>query len=111
MLNRAGADEITVQDLKKMMDSGDTPFLLDVRQVNEHQTGNIGGTLITLNELPVRIDELAAHKDEKFVVYCRSGGRSGQAVQFLQANGYPGATNLQGGMLAWRKEIDSSLDV
>ena len=94
-----------------MMDTGDTPFLLDVRQVVEHETGNIGGTLIVLNDLPVRIDELAAHKDEKFVVYCRSGGRSGQAVQYLQANGYSGATNLKGGMLAWRNEIDPSLDV
>lgn len=111
MLKRSSAAEITVQDLKKMMDSGDTPFLLDVRQVSEHNTGNIGGTLITLNELPTRIDELAAQKDAKFVVYCRSGGRSGQAVQFLQANGYTGATNLKGGMLAWRNEIDSSLNV
>lgn len=94
-----------------MMDSGDKPFLLDVRQVSEHNTGNIGGTLITLNELPARLDELAARKDEKFVVYCRSGGRSGQAVQFLQSNGYTGATNLKGGMLAWQKEIDPSLDL
>ncbi len=111
MLKRAGAAEITVQDLKKMMDTGDTPFLLDVRQVSEREAGNIGGTHVVLNELPARIDELAAHKDEKFVVYCRSGGRSGQAVQFLQANGYTGATNLKGGMLAWRSEIDASLNV
>ncbi len=111
MLNRPGANEITVQDLKKMMDTGDTPFLVDVRQVGEHEMGNIGGTLIVLNELPNRIDELAAQKEEKFVVYCRSGGRSGQAVQYLRANGYPGATNLKGGMLAWRNEIDPTLNV
>ena len=94
-----------------MMDKGETPYLLDVRQPGEHSLGNIGGDLIQLDQLPMRLQELEGREGEQFVVYCRSGGRSGRAVQFLQANGYPGATNLRGGMLAWKENIDPSLQV
>ena len=111
MFTQPQIPEISVQELKADMDAGDTPVLLDVRQIPEHEQGNIGGQLIQLDQLPARIGEMEDHKDQKIVVYCRSGGRSGRAVQFLQANGYTGATNLRGGMLAWNAEIDPSLSV
>src|SRR6185436_11358514 len=47
--------EITPVDLKKKLDAGDTPFILDVREPNEYQINRIpGSTLIPLGELPQR---------------------------------------------------------
>lgn len=92
-----------------MMDDGQKPFILDVRRPDEHEFVNIGGHLIQLDFLPERLNEIEDHKNETVVVYCRSGARSGRAVQFLQANGFDHATNLKGGILAWSAEIDSSL--
>jgi len=103
--------EIEVKELKRMIDEGNAPVLLDVRQDQEHQQANIGGTLIRLDLLPERMDELEAHKDDQLIVYCRSGARSGRAVHFLRANGFSGAVNLKGGMIAWSNEIDPSMTV
>ena len=105
----ANIPEITVKELKERLDAGETPFILDVRRREEHDFVNIGGHLIQLDYLPDQIDELEAHKDEEIIVYCRSGARSGRAVQFLQSKGYEQVTNLKGGILAWSAEIDPSL--
>ena len=100
--------EITVQELKEKMDNGEQPFLLDVRRPEEHDFVNIGGHLIQLDYLPNHLEELEQHKNEEIIVYCRSGARSGRAVQFLQSNGFDNVLNLKGGILAWSQEIDSS---
>lgn len=102
--------EITVQELKQLIDKNQKPFILDVREEWEYSIANLEGYLIPLNELVDRIEELKKHSDDKLiVVHCRSGGRSAQAVRFLNAVGYTNIQNLKGGTLAWSKEIDSSL--
>lgn len=105
----AGIPEITVKELKDRLDAGETPFLLDVRRQEEHDFVNIGGKLIQLDYLPDHLDELSDQKNEEIIVYCRSGARSGRAVQFLQSNGFDQAINLKGGVLAWSAEIDPSM--
>lgn len=95
-------DEITNVDLKARLDQGEDIILLDVRQPEEHEEKNIPHSLlIPLNELPDRIDELEPYKGRVIIVYCRSGNRSGQAIQFLAASGYTKLKNLKGGMLSW----------
>ncbi len=101
--------EITPLALKALMDAGDRPFLLDVREANEYHAANLAGALIPLGQLPFRLHELEAHREEPFVVYCRSGARSAQAVRFLQENGFERATNLSGGIHAWSDQVDPSV--
>jgi len=101
--------EITVQELKELMDSDQKPFILDVRSEKEYAIANLGGYLIPLREIVERIDEIEPFKDDLLVVHCRSGGRSAQAVRFLCAAGFTDARNLRGGTLAWSQEIDSSV--
>lgn len=99
--------EITVQELKEMIDEGKEPFLLDVREPAEHAAVHLESTLVPLGELPLRVDEIEPHRDEELVVvYCRSGARSARAVQFLHAHGFTNVRNLKGGLLAWKREID-----
>ncbi len=101
--------EITVQELKQLIDQNQQPFLLDVREEWEYSTVNLGGHLIPLKQLSDRLDELEPHReDDLIIVHCRSGGRSAQAVRFLHAVGLTNTKNLRGGTLAWSKEIDPS---
>jgi adenylyltransferase/sulfurtransferase len=94
--------EITSTELKSRINQGEDIIILDVRQPEEHAEKNIPHSLlIPLNELPNRLDELEAYKGREIVVYCRSGARSGQAVQFLEASGYSKIKNLKGGILGW----------
>ncbi|MDX1547139.1 MAG: rhodanese-like domain-containing protein [Rhodothermales bacterium] len=102
--------EITVQELKELIDEGQAPVLIDVREPAEHAASRLESTLVPLGELPLRVDEIEPHREEDLVVvYCRSGARSARAVQFLQAHGFTNARNLRGGLLAWQREIDPSM--
>jgi len=74
-----------------------------VREVDEVEAGHIPGIIhIPLGLLEFRMHEL--NKNESYVVICRSGGRSGQAVQFLESRGFD-VVNMVGGMLAWNGEV------
>lgn len=101
--------EITVRELKDLIDAGQEPFILDVRETKEYEIANLNGKLIPLKQLVDRLDEIKPYVDELVVVHCRSGGRSAQAVRLLQAVGFSNSKNLVGGTLAWSREIDPLL--
>jgi len=94
-----GYKNITVAELHDLMDSADVQ-LVDVRTDAEIARGHIEGAIcMPLHLLPLRLNELDAGKETVF--YCQMGGRSAQAAAFAAAQGLGGATNLQGGILAW----------
>lgn len=100
--------EITVKELKQMMDNGEDFQLIDVREPNEYEVAEIGGELIPLATVPSNVDKFS--KDKKVVVHCRSGKRSANAIQFLeQQHGFDNLYNLEGGILAWSDEIDPNI--
>jgi len=102
--------EITVQELKSLLDTNADFQLIDVREVHEFEQANIGGEHIPMAEVPHQIERIETTK--QVVMHCRSGGRSGNIIQWLEKNhGFNNLYNLKGGILAWAKEIDSSLDV
>lgn len=103
--------DITVQEVKQRLDAGEKLNLIDVREVHEHQTANIGGVNIPLGTIAMKLDELADLKDKEVILYCRSGGRSGSATQFLRQAGFTNPRNMIGGSLAWKAEIDPTLNV
>lgn len=90
---------ITTEQLQQKLQAGETLHLIDVREVDEVAAGHIPGiTHIPLGLLEFRMHEL--DKQTPYIMICRSGGRSGQATQFLAAHGFD-VTNMDGGMLAW----------
>jgi rhodanese-related sulfurtransferase len=94
--------DITVQELKKRLDEGDKSFVfIDVREPHEYQAFNLGAQLIPLGIIPVRLQDLEAHKNDEIVVHCRSGARSGQAAAFMTSHGFTNVRNVEGGVLAW----------
>ena len=102
--------EVTVQELKASIDAKEDFQLIDVREIHENEQANIGGLHIPMGDVPHNVDQL--EKDKKVVVYCRSGSRSGNIIQWLEKNqGLTNLYNLRGGMLAWRNEIDETFEV
>jgi len=80
----------------------DDVLILDVREQSEYDAGHIPGvTLIPLNDVPKRLNEIP--KDKPVIVTCRSGNRSGQATDFLRQQGYTNVHNMTGGINAWQQ--------
>jgi molybdopterin/thiamine biosynthesis adenylyltransferase/rhodanese-related sulfurtransferase len=100
--------EMSVTDLKRRVDSGTAPIILDVREPGEVAICCISGSQrIPLGELPRRLGEL--DPSAEIVVHCKSGGRSARAVTLLREKGFIRTSNLTGGILNWINEIDPSL--
>ncbi len=100
--------EITVRELKEMMERGEDFQLIDVREPLEYQIVNLGGELIPLGTIREAVARIDRHK--KVVVYCKTGGRSAQAIRLLQQEfGLSNLYNLKGGIMAYINELEPSL--
>jgi sulfur-carrier protein adenylyltransferase/sulfurtransferase len=103
-------DEVTVRELKRMLDGGREVVVLDVREPYENSLCRIEGSkMIPLGELLERTEEL--DKEAEIVVYCHTGVRSARAVELLSARGYAKARNLRGGIDAWSREVDPKVPI
>lgn len=110
----AGGDSrvprIAARDLAPLLAGPSPPVLLDVREPWEHGAGHLPDALnIPLGEIPLRAREVPRGRD--LVVYCRVGPRGERAVELLAAEGVAGARNLEGGLSAWRDEVDPDVVV
>jgi adenylyltransferase/sulfurtransferase len=104
----AAISEITPLELKALIDRGEPPLILDVRNPEEILICRIAGsTVIPLPELPERMGEL--DPGVSIVVHCKSGVRSAKAIGQLQAVGFRRLSNLKGGILGWIQDVDPSL--
>ncbi|MBC1236908.1 molybdopterin-synthase adenylyltransferase MoeB [Nostoc sp. 2RC] len=105
--------EMTVKDLKELLDSGAKDFvLLDVRNPNEYEIAKIpGSVLVPLPEIE-NGDGVAKVKEilngHHLIAHCKMGGRSAKALAILKEAGIVG-TNVKGGITAWSREIDPSV--
>ena len=101
---------VTVKELKEMIDKGEDFQLIDVREQSEYDAANLKGIFIPLATVPKNVEKIS--KDKKVIVHCRSGKRSANAIAFLENNhGYTNLYNLEGGIIAYKNEIDDSLNV
>ncbi|MGB5593246.1 MAG: rhodanese-like domain-containing protein, partial [Crocosphaera sp.] len=110
---KSAIPEISVKDLKELMDHGADAFvLIDVRNVNEYEIARIpGAVLVPLPEIEEgpgveKVKELA--KEHRLIAHCKMGGRSAKALKILQNAGVEGI-NVKGGITAWSQEVDPNV--
>lgn len=104
--------DINVNELNERLLKGDKPVMIDVREPHEWDMQHLDGVIkISLGSLPSSLEDLAQYKDQEVVMICRSGGRSGQATNYLRSAGFANVRNLMGGMLAWKAYIDPAFRV
>lgn len=105
--------EMTVKELKDLLDSGADDFILvDVRNPNEYQIAKIpGAVLVPLPDIEkgegvTKIKEML--NGHRLIAHCKMGGRSAKALGILKEHGIDGI-NVKGGITAWSREVDSSV--
>ena len=103
---KAMYEQITPEEAKKIMDSGEEHIILDTREQDEFDEGHIpGAILIPYTEIENKAEEMLPDKDKLILVYCRSGRRSKIAAESLAKLGY---TNVKefGGIIDWPYEVE-----
>jgi phage shock protein E len=76
--------------------------LLDVRTPEEFADGHLeGAVLIDFYDADFAEQLAALDPDVPYLVYCRSGNRSGQAMSVMEELGFTSAVDVDGGIVAW----------
>ena len=97
---------ISQDQAKEMMEKEDGHIIIDVRRVDEFETGHIPGAVCIPNEsIGTEQPEELPNLDQIILVYCRSGNRSKQAAQKLFDMGYTNVYEF-GGIIDWTGEIE-----
>lgn len=95
-------EEITVEDLSRMMAEGEVLRLFDVREAREYAVSHISSAKNL--ETAGRIAAAVPDKDAPIVAYCSVGYRSGKVAEELRSLGYSRVYNLKGSIFEWANE-------
>ena len=99
--------QLSVQELRALLDAGEPLHLFDVRTPEEHRKARIAGATLVDARVAAEIEELP--RDARIVFHCHHGGRSQAAAEHFAALGFRNVCNLAGGIDAWSREIDPSV--
>lgn len=103
---------ISVAELKAKMDSKEDFYLIDVREPSEFEIVRIPGSHLLPKQGFLDGTALAdLPQDKPIILHCKSGVRSAECLAILKGAGFSGATHVSGGVIAWAKQIDTSLPV
>ena len=103
------SEKINAAAAIRLLDAGKA-CAVDVREPDEFAIGHIpGAKLLPLGEVVSRAGEVMPDKDAAWLIYCRTGRRSADAVQKLEALGYTDLRDL-GGILSWPYEIEGDFE-
>ena len=96
-------EQISAQELKRMIAAGEDFQLIDVREPYEFEISNLNGELIPLTTILDNVDKIS--KVKKVIIHCKSGARSASAIELLK-NAYPfeNLYNLEGGIMEYMKD-------
>jgi molybdopterin/thiamine biosynthesis adenylyltransferase/rhodanese-related sulfurtransferase len=101
---RSEIDEIPAAEAARLLEGGDPPAMVDVRERDEWDEGHIPGAVhIPRGFLESRIETTFPDRDQPLVIYCQSGARSALATKTLDELGYTSVVNLVGGFTDWKR--------
>ena len=97
---------ISVEELKARMDSGEHLNIIDVREPSEYAEFNIGAKLMPLGQImSMQLEDIDDLKDQEVILHCKAGARSMQACVVLEQAGFTNVVNVAGGMMDWQKKF------
>ena len=104
--NVEGYQKITPQEAKSIIDSEHDYIILDVRRLDEYNSGHIPNAIVIPNEvINEQAESILKNKDQLILVYCRSGKRSKEAALKLINLGYTNVKDF-GGIIDWPYETE-----
>jgi len=108
----ARGSTITAQELKDLLDAGKEIELIDVREPVEYEIVKIPGSVLVPKGDIISGAALAGLPQNKpLVLYCKTGIRSAEALAAVKRAGFRDAVHLQGGVVAYARQVDPSLAV
>ncbi len=100
----AGVSDVSQGQVVEMIEKGSPPLILDVRTPEEYASGHVPHAInIPYDQIPSRLAELGAERDQEIIVYCESGRRAAKASETLEAAGFETIRHLEGDMSGWRQ--------
>ncbi|MBK5144905.1 sulfurtransferase [Budviciaceae bacterium BWR-B9] len=101
---RKNVHEVSIQQVKEMMDKGTIPLVLDVREESEFQKDHIPGAKhLGRGVLERDIETVVPDKATPMVLYCGGGYRSALAAESIQKMGYTNVLSMDGGYRGWNE--------
>ena len=101
--------EISVEDVKRKLDAGESFVLLDVREPWEFETARVAGAkLMPMGDVPSRAHQ-ELDPEEHIVVMCHHGVRSMNVTVWLRQQGFENAQSMRGGIDAWSRNVDEKV--
>jgi thiazole biosynthesis adenylyltransferase ThiF len=101
---KAGIEEISVADLHSRLAGDDAPLVIDIREPDELEGGQIPGSItVPRGFLEMRLESLAGPRDAAIAITCAGGTRSALAVQSVARLGYTHVVSVAGGVGAWSR--------
>lgn len=98
--------EISAEEVKTKLDTGESFTLLDVREIWEFETASIpGAKLMPMGDVPSRANQ-ELDPDDHIVVLCHHGVRSMNVTVWLRQQGFENAQSMRGGIDAWSRQVD-----
>lgn len=103
--------EISPQEVKRRLDSGETLNLIDVREPHEFAQAKIeGADLVPMRSVPGELHSLEARAEKApLIVFCHHGMRSLNVVSWLREQGLENCQSMAGGIDAWSLAVDPSV--
>jgi sulfur-carrier protein adenylyltransferase/sulfurtransferase len=106
----AAGSAITPRELRELLESGKKVALIDVREPAEWDINHIDGAQLIPTSLINSGEGLAElPRDRMPVLYCKTGVRSAEALAALKKAGFADAVHLQGGIVAWAKQMQPDM--
>jgi len=94
---------ISCADVRKKLDAGEKPFILDTRGPDEFEQMRlgVGERLIPLGALRGRLNELPEDKTAEIICFCKISLRGYEAARVLEGRGWTNVKVMEGGVMAW----------
>ena len=101
---------VTPRELRELLDSGKKFALIDVREQVEWDINHIDGAELVPKSTIESGDGLAKLPHDRVpVLYCKTGVRSAEALAVVKKAGFSDAIHLQGGIVAWAKQLEPDM--
>ncbi len=93
--------------LEKYLKENDKAILVDVRSPAEYEGGHIpNATLLPVENVAQKAEDVLKDKEAPIVVYCRSGSRSAKAAKLLRKAGYNTVIDF-GSIKNWNGQLET----
>jgi rhodanese-related sulfurtransferase len=108
---QSSAEKLDTESVKTMAQEEDV-FVVDVRTPGEVANGYIAVSdyFFDVNSADFNENIASLDKEKTYIVYCRSGVRSTNALNYMEKEGFTKLYELKGGILSWSDSTSISTE-